>query len=96
MKRRDFISMIGMLGLCPVAARAQQPVRARRIGLLTSSDKEDPEAQAWVAAFREELRKLGWSNVEIDVRWTNADVGLARKPAIPAAGALGMRIEEVE
>jgi len=79
MQRREFISLIGALGMYPVAAHAQQPARKRRIGLLTSSDKEDPEAQAWVAAFREELRKLGWMDgrdVEIDVRWTNADVGL--------------------
>ena len=63
--------------------RSSRPAE-RRIGLLTSSDEEDPEAQAWVAAFREELRKLGWTEVatsQIDIRWTNADVGLMTRSA---------------
>jgi putative ABC transport system substrate-binding protein len=52
--------------------------------LLGGSDKSDREAQSWVAAFREELRKLGWTegrNVEIDARWTKADVELMERAA---------------
>jgi putative ABC transport system substrate-binding protein len=64
----------------PLAVRAQRPHQMRRISvLLRDFDESDREAQSWVAAFREELRKLGWTegrNVEIDARWTKADVEL--------------------
>jgi putative ABC transport system substrate-binding protein len=68
----------------PSAARAQQPRQAGRIGVLTSSDEADPEAQSLVMAFREELGKLGWTegrNIEIDIRWAKADVELMKRSA---------------
>jgi putative tryptophan/tyrosine transport system substrate-binding protein len=68
----------------PSAARAQQPRQIRRIGVLTSSDEADPEAQSLVTAFWEELGKLGWTkgrNIEIDIRWTKADVELMKRSA---------------
>jgi putative ABC transport system substrate-binding protein len=61
----------------PVAAYAQQTERVRRIGVLTFSAESDQEGQSSVAAFRDELRKLGWiegRNCEIDVRWAAADL----------------------
>ena len=73
MKRRDFISLIGGAAVAwPLAARAQQPVRMRRIGVLMAHGENDREGQAFVAIFRETLQKLGWSegrNLRIDTRW---------------------------
>jgi putative ABC transport system substrate-binding protein len=76
--RREFITLLGgAVAAWPVVARAQQGERVRRIGVLTAFAESDHEAQSWVAAFREELRKLGWTegrNIEIDTRWATADV----------------------
>ena len=68
----------------PDAARAQQPHEMRRIGVLMGSDESDHEAQSFVAAFREESRKLGWTegrNIQIDTRWAKADVELMKRSA---------------
>src|SRR5262249_20627903 len=78
MQRRDFIKIIaGSAVALPLAARAQQAERMRRIGVLMAFAENDPEAQSWVAGFREELGKLGWTeghNIQIDTRWATADV----------------------
>jgi putative ABC transport system substrate-binding protein len=79
MRRREFITLIGgTAATWPLLAGAQQPgERMRRIGVLMAFAESDHEAQSWVAAFREELRKLGWTegrNSEIDTRWATADV----------------------
>jgi putative ABC transport system substrate-binding protein len=89
MNRREFITLLGGAAAWPLAARAQQPERVRRIGVLVASTADDPEAQARVAAFAEALSQLGWTdgrNLQIDVRWatTNAD-GLRRHAAELAA-----------
>src|SRR6266481_8285583 len=76
-RRREFITLIGGAATWPLAARAQQPDRVRRIGVLMAFAESDHEAQSWVAAFQEELTKLGWTegrNIEIDTRWPTADV----------------------
>ena len=77
MKRREFITLLGSAAAAwPLAARAQQSGRARRIGLLMSYLESDPQAQAWYAAFREGLQKLGWTegrNIRIDTRWAAPD-----------------------
>jgi putative tryptophan/tyrosine transport system substrate-binding protein len=82
-KRREFITLLGGAGVAwPLVARAQQPDRVRRIGVLMGYAENDPEAQAWVAAFREGLQKLGWTegrNVRIDTRWTAADAGALQR-----------------
>jgi putative ABC transport system substrate-binding protein len=78
--RRYFVSCLGGAAAAwPLAARAQQTERVRRIGVLTFSAESDQEGQSSVAAFREELRRLGWMegrNSEIDIRWAAADVEL--------------------
>ena len=77
MRRREFMSLVGGAATWPLTARAQQPDRIRRIGVLIAFAESDHEAQSWVAALREELRKLGWTdgrNIEIDTRWAAADV----------------------
>jgi putative tryptophan/tyrosine transport system substrate-binding protein len=77
MRRREFISLLGGAAAAwPLAAGAQQPDRMRRIGVLMVYAENDSEAQAWVAAFREGLQKLGWTegrNIRIDTRWAAAD-----------------------
>jgi ABC-type uncharacterized transport system substrate-binding protein len=73
MRRRDFIALIGgATAAWPFAARAQQPDRMRLVGVLMSYAENDSEAQAWVAAFRDGLQKLGWTegrNIRIETRW---------------------------
>jgi putative tryptophan/tyrosine transport system substrate-binding protein len=60
LKRREFISLLGGAAAWPLAARAQQTERVRRIGVLMFSAESDQEGQSSVAAFRVGLRKLGW------------------------------------
>jgi len=78
MKRREFITLIGGAAAWPVAARAQQGERMRRIGVLAAIAADEPEAQARNASFLQRLGELGWTvgrNVRIDYRWSadNAD-----------------------
>jgi putative ABC transport system substrate-binding protein len=77
-RRRDLITLLGGAAVAlPLAARAQQGERMRRIGVLIALAESDREAQSWVAAFGEELRKLGWTegrNIQIDTRGATADV----------------------
>src|SRR6516165_5510796 len=78
MRRREFISLLGGAAVAwPLAARAQQSERMRRIGLLMLVGKADPQAHAELAAFTTELQRLGWTegqNVRIDYRWADGDV----------------------
>ncbi|HKF10540.1 MAG TPA: ABC transporter substrate-binding protein [Xanthobacteraceae bacterium] len=78
MKRREFITLLGGAAVAwPVATRAQQPERVRRIGVLMGYPESDSEAQTKIAAFRDGLQKLGWTegrNTRIETRWaTPAD-----------------------
>jgi putative tryptophan/tyrosine transport system substrate-binding protein len=81
MKRREFIALLGGATAWPLAARAQQPERTRRIGVLMASSESDPMGQARIAAFRQALAGLGWSegsNLKIEWRWTNGDIARVR------------------
>ena len=59
--RREFITLLGGAAVWPLAARAQQSDRMRRIGVLVAVAADDPEGQARIAAFREALQQLGWT-----------------------------------
>jgi ABC-type uncharacterized transport system substrate-binding protein len=82
MRRREFITLLGGTAAAwPVAARAQQSDRMRRLGLLVGFSEGDAEGQAIVAAFRQRLRELGWTegrNIAIELRWAAADPDKAR------------------
>jgi putative tryptophan/tyrosine transport system substrate-binding protein len=76
MKRRNFITLLGGAAAWPVAARGQQPERMRRIGVLVAYAESDPEAQARIAAFRQGLRELGWTegrNLRMELGWGTGD-----------------------
>src|ERR1700730_7320041 len=104
MKRREFITLLGGAAVeWPLAARAQQPDRMRRIGVLLNVAADDPEAPARVGAFSQRVAELGWTigrNVRIDYRWYAGNADAARKYAaesvalapdvILASGTLGV------
>jgi hypothetical protein len=73
MRRREFITLLsGAAVAWPIAARAQQPERMRRIGVLINLAADDPQGQVRLAAFQQGLQQLGWTdgrNVRIDARW---------------------------
>ena len=89
MKRRDFIAMLGgAAATWPIAARAQQPDRMRRVGVLVGSAADDSEFQAHVAAFRDSLAQLGWidgRNLRIDTRWATSNGDELRRHAAELA-----------
>ena len=85
MKRREFITLLGSAAAWPFAARAQQPDRMRRIGVLTSgAAADDPDGRARSAAFLQGLQQFGWTdgrNIRIDYRWGAGDADNMRKYA---------------
>jgi putative tryptophan/tyrosine transport system substrate-binding protein len=90
-RRRDFITLLGGAATSwPLAARAQQGERVRRVGVLLGFAESDSEAKAWLAAFEEGLQKLGWSqgrNLRIDYRWAGNDEARLRSYAAELVGA---------
>jgi ABC-type uncharacterized transport system substrate-binding protein len=85
MKRREFITLLGGAAtVWPLAARAQQGEKMRRIGVLMPFAADDPEAKARLAAFHQGLQQLGWTegrNVRIDVRWGSGEPERIRRYA---------------
>jgi putative ABC transport system substrate-binding protein len=83
MQRRAFITLFaGAAAARPLAARAQQTERMRRIGVLVGVAADDPEGQARVTMFVQALQQLGWTdgrNMRIDVRWGAVDADRYRK-----------------
>src|SRR5437016_2514459 len=76
LRRREFITVLGGAAVWPHTLRAQQGERVRRIGVLVDGAGSDMTLQAFVAAFRAGLQKLGWiegRNLRIDDRWAAGD-----------------------
>jgi putative tryptophan/tyrosine transport system substrate-binding protein len=89
MQRREFITLIGGAAAAwSMEARAQQPDRVRRVGVLMAAAADDPEYQARIVAFLQQLQQLGWvdsSNVRVDTRWATDPGDLRRHAAELAA-----------
>jgi putative ABC transport system substrate-binding protein len=84
MNRRDFITLVSGAAAWPLAARAQQGERVRRIGVLMNLAVNDPEGHARVAAFLQGLQQLGWvdgRNLRVDTRWGAGDADSFRRYA---------------
>jgi putative ABC transport system substrate-binding protein len=76
-RRRQFIITLSSAAAWPLAARAQQPARKRRIGVLMALSENDPEAKPRVEAFEQGLQGWGWvkeQNLLIDYRWIGTDI----------------------
>jgi len=87
-RRREFITLIGGSAAWPIAARAQQGERMRRIGVLLRAAADSPEFQARVGAFLQALGLLGWTigrNVRIDTRWAGVEAADIRRQATELA-----------
>ena len=81
LKRRYFLALLGGVVAWPLTVRAQQPYQMRRLGVLIGV-AEDHETQSWIAALREELGKLGWTegrNIQVDIRWAASDVASMKR-----------------
>jgi putative ABC transport system substrate-binding protein len=73
MKRREFITLVAVAAW-PLAGEAQQAAQMRLIGVQVDLPEEDSDAKVWLAAFQQELAKLGWAdgqNIKIEYRWAN-------------------------
>src|ERR1700687_4198261 len=85
MRRRKFITLLrSAVTAWPLAARAQQPERMRRMGVLMNVGESNPDGQARYAAFLQGLQQLGWTdgrNVRLDYRWGGANADSIRKYA---------------
>jgi putative tryptophan/tyrosine transport system substrate-binding protein len=90
MRRREFITLLGGAATWPLAARAQQPERLRRVGMLIGYAEEDREVRARVSAFEQALKELGWTsgrNVQFTYRWERGD---AERMRVYAAELMGL------
>jgi putative ABC transport system substrate-binding protein len=81
MQRRQFITLLGGAATWPLAARAQQGERARRVGVLMAFDERDARAKGWLSRFTQGLSELGWTegrNLQMEVRWASDSVDRMR------------------
>src|SRR5262249_3334833 len=85
MRRREFITLLGSTAVgWPLAVRAQQGERMRRIGVLLPAASDHPQFQAFVGAFLQGLQQPAWTigrNVQIDPRWATANAATVRRHA---------------
>jgi putative ABC transport system substrate-binding protein len=91
MLRREFITLLGGAAAWPLAVRAQQGDRVRRIGVLMPQDENDPEGKTRISAFTQALAGLGWTdprNVRMELRWGGNNTN--RIPAL-AQELVGLR-----
>jgi putative ABC transport system substrate-binding protein len=89
MNRREFTTLLGSAAAWPLAARAQQGDRVRRIGVISIGDENSPTAKLEVSAFTQALADLGWTdgrNVRMDVRWPGGDINRTRALAQKLVG----------
>jgi putative ABC transport system substrate-binding protein len=83
MNRRESITLLGGAAAWPLAARAQQGDRVRRVGVLMPADETDPVRKIRLSAFTQALADLGWTNgrnVRMDLRWYGGDINRIRAP----------------
>ena len=88
LRRREFVTLLGGAAAWPLAARAQQTERMRRIGVLMPSAEDDPEGQSRLRAFMQGLQQSGWTdgrNLRIDIRWGAGDAERIRRYAAELA-----------
>ena len=88
-RRRDFITLLGSAAAWPLAARAQQRERVRRIGVLQAGDENDPVWKRSLSAFTQALAGLGWTdgrNVRMELRWGGDDINRIRALAQELVG----------
>jgi putative ABC transport system substrate-binding protein len=88
-RRREFITLLGGAAAWPLAARAQQDDRLRRIGVLVGGNENDPERKTRLSALTQALAGLGWTdgrNVRMDVRWAGTDINRIRALAQELVG----------
>src|SRR5262245_51351993 len=88
LRRREFITLLGGAAVWPLAARAQQPSRIRRIAVQMSGAEADREMQARVSALRQGLHDLGWiegHNYQFEYRWPANDPELIKRQAVELA-----------
>src|SRR5262249_20196601 len=88
-RRRSFITLLGGTAAWPLAARAQQGNRVRRIGVLMAIDENDPEGKRRYSAFTQALSGLGWTegrNVQMDLRWGGDNTNWMRERAQELVG----------
>src|SRR5215472_8015723 len=89
LRRREFIAALGGAAAWPLAARAQQANRMRRIGVLMWGEENDPVLKTFVSAFIQALSGLGWTdgrNVRMDLRWHGDDTNRIRALAQELVG----------
>jgi putative ABC transport system substrate-binding protein len=95
-KRRQFITLLGGAAVAwPLAVRAQQGERMRRIGVLTGASRNDPAASIWASTFERALQELGWTegrNLKIEYRFAGGDLERIR---LSAAELVGMPAEVI-
>src|SRR5215469_4922774 len=82
MRRREFITLLGGVALAkPLASRAEQADRTRRVGVLIGYAETDPQAKALLAEFTQAVSEFGWiegRNLRMDVRWAPGNTDLMR------------------
>src|SRR5262245_29629702 len=89
MRRREFITLLGGVAVWPFTARAQQPERMPRIGVLMAVAEGDLEAQGYIRAFVQALHELGWApgrNLHIEYRWGEGNLDRIRTYAAELVG----------
>ena len=89
LRRREFITLLGGMAAWPLASRAQQVTRLRRIGVLMQYDENDPEGKVRYSAFTRALADLGWTdghNLRMELRWAGGDTNRIRALAQELVG----------